>query len=173
MQWKTEKKYQHLEKYEGTVFNLPTLRSVKSVLTNYNIYCINEKPDQINPAYLDHFLDILRGLTDKFKMAYENELRLYEEGKVLQAKKDDTFYDKLLTGLKNNKPAAVIGFIFLLYIGITQFIASTKENRDNIWGKDGLIGEDSTSRVTKETVYVKLRDTVFVDSARKTIPLKR
>lgn len=161
-------KYAHLEKYSSTNFSFFTGKSETTTVENKNFLCIEDKPKLIDLQYLDKYLKILSQITDKFNNTISQELNLYNSGKItakIQAEKSN--YDKAMSKIKNNK--IIVGIIigFLIYGGISEIIKRTKENKENLFGKDGLINnstvvKDSTDSKSNQNLYDMKTDSTKV-----------
>lgn len=167
-------KYTHLEEYENT-FYTPFTRGLQTTkVINKNFFCIEDKPKHIDIQYLDKYLKILTKVTDEFNSAISKELKLYDEGKIIsELNVEKPFYEKILDKIKNNKIYAGIIIGFLIYGGISETIKYTKENRENLFGNDGLLNPknnkpDSTiSDKNPLTNHKELKDSVNMLKEKK------
>lgn len=137
-------KYEHLEKYETSFFSPFSMQTTTSVVENKNFFCVEDKPELIDLVKLPKYLKILNEVTSKFNNAIAQELKLYNEGKLTsKIESEKSTYDKVITKLKNNKIVVGILIGLLIYGGFSQIIQLTKDNKENLFGKDGLIKTDS------------------------------
>ncbi len=79
------RKYKHLEEYEEympfmPISNYSSNRYVKQI--NYNIHCIEDKLEYIDPAIVDEYLILLQELSDLFIETAVKYGRLWHEGKI-------------------------------------------------------------------------------------------
>lgn len=148
-------KYSHLEEYENTLYS-PFLRSLQTTkVINKNFFCIEDKPKYIDIQYLDKYLKILNKVTDEFNSAISKELKLYNEGKIIsEINIEKSIYEKILDKIKNNKIFAGIIIGFLIYGGISETIKYTKENRENLFGNDGLLNKKQDSKISDKNPQV-------------------
>lgn len=157
-------KYRHLEKYENTYFSPFTMRSETSVIENKNFFCVEDKPELIDSEKLPKYLTILNDITNKFNNSIAQELKLYNEGKLTaQIESEKSTYDKLVERFKNNKIIAGILIGFLIYGGLSQLIQLTKDNKENLFGKDGLIKTDT---IQDQNKVEKANKTIIADSTK-------
>lgn len=64
----------------------------------------------------------------------------------------DTLIDKIKQKFLNNWLFAVIVFLVIVYLGISEVIDATKKNRDNLFGENGLItSKEDTSYLDKDS----------------------
>lgn len=163
-------KYAHLEEYENTYFNLFTRRTgMTSKVINKNFFCVEEKPKLIDINYLDKYQKILTNVTDDFNNAIAPELKLFNEGKIISdINAEKSFYEKAIDKIKNNKIIAGIFIGFLLDGGISETIKYTKENKENLFGTDGLfskkeVKKDSTNIIKKiNSDSERLKDSIKI-----------
>lgn len=136
---------------------------------NKNFFCVEEKPKLIDVQYLDKYQKILTKVTDEFNSSIAPELKLYNEGKIISdINAEKPFYEKAIDKIKNNKIIAGILIGFLIYGGISETIKYTKENRENLFGTDGLLNtkeieKDSTDTIKKiNSDSKKLNDSIKI-----------
>ncbi len=142
-------KYSHLEKYSETAYSFLTMQLETYTKENKNFYCVETKPELIDSKYLDKYFNILERLTIEFNDSISKELKLYEQGKLLSNSKKESLYDNVLNKLKNNKMVVGILIGILIYGGISSIIKNTKENYDNLYGKDGMIKKENNNSANK------------------------
>lgn len=165
-------KYAHLEEYENTFYSPLSFQLQTTKVINKNFFCIEDKPKIINAQYIDKYLKILTKVTDKFNSSISKELKLYNEGKIISdINAEKPLYEKILDKMKNNRIVTGILIGFLIYGGISETIKYTKENRENLFGKDGLLHQkqkDSTTsnKNPKTLVLNKTKDSI-VNSIKK------
>ncbi len=111
-------KYAHNEVYQQYVFNIFTHSSVLTTFTNHNFCCVDEKLEIIEEEDLTTYLRILEDLTYHFKKAFEKEIRLYEDGKLVNQAKAENRTDRWLNKIKDNPIVAAI-IIIVLVVGST------------------------------------------------------
>lgn len=142
-------KYAHLEEYENTFYSPFSMGLQTTKVINKNFFCIEDKPKLIDIQYLDKYLKILKRVTDEFNSSISKELKLYDEGKIISdINAEKSFYEKTMEKIKNNKIIAGILIGFLIYGGISETIKYTKENRENLFGNDGLLNQKKKDSTT-------------------------
>jgi Txe/YoeB family toxin of Txe-Axe toxin-antitoxin module len=158
-------KYKHLEKYRTSAFNVFTSRVETLTIENKNFFCIEEKPKLIDLEHLDKYLSTLKKLTLKFNNVLNSELKLYEEGKlIISPIVQATTYDKLISSFKNNKVIVGILIGFIIYGGLSNLIKLTKENKENLFGKDGLIKLETDT--VGQKLIMPVHDINLIDSLK-------
>jgi len=97
-------KYAHLEEYENTFYSPFSMGLKTTKVINKNFFCIEEKPKLIDIQYLDKYLKILTKVTNEFNSSISQELKLYDEGKIISdINAEKSFYEKTMEKIKNNK----------------------------------------------------------------------
>jgi hypothetical protein len=154
-------KYKHLEEYKTFQFSWLDRKSREVTIVNKNFFCVEEIPKLIDLKYLDKYLKILSEITNKFQKSISQELNLYQEGKLIpKLQLEKTYFEKISDKFKNNKLVAGVLIGFAIYGGISSIIKFTKENQDNLYGKNGLLNK------AKPTDSIKQKDnkTIKYDS---------
>ncbi|MFV8464170.1 hypothetical protein [Flavobacterium sp. LB1P62] len=162
-------KYKHLEEYKTFRFSWLDRKSKEVTIINKNFYCVEEIPKLIDLKYLDKYLKILSEVTVKFNESISQELNLYREGKLIsKSQSEKTYFEKISDKFKNNKLVAGILIGFVIYGGISTIIKLTKENQDNLYGKDGLLNNDKPI----DSINQKNNKTAKYDSIKKPNKIK-
>ncbi|UTN04963.1 hypothetical protein L0669_03460 [Flavobacterium bizetiae] len=151
------KKYKHLEKYSRTSYGYFSRKMETYEEENKNFYCVEEIPKLIDFEFLERYLEILERITEKFNESVCKEINLYDQGK-LSTKTDSTklFYDKIVEKFKNNKIAAILILLFVLYVAGSQILKLTIENKQNI---NKLILKDSNEIKKSSLTKMKIDST--------------
>ncbi|KQX09885.1 hypothetical protein [Flavobacterium sp. Root420] len=157
--------YAHLEKYTSSYYGFLTGKMENREIENKNFYCIEEKLNLIDLNFLDKYLEILERVTEKFSDNVSKEIELYDKNKLAGKIVEDSqsFYDKVVEKIKNNKVIAILLLIFALYAGVSEFIKLTRENKENI---DSI--ENNGSRYEKpssDLITLKIDEVSAVDYA--------
>lgn len=90
-------------------------------------------------------------------------------------KTDETFYDKTIRRFKSSVPVALFLLLLIIYTGVTEVIKNTKENRDNLFGKEGLFKKQDSAIVAVAITDSVKKDSIHQDSVadRKRIPREK
>lgn len=167
-------KYAHLEEYEKTSYSPFSMSLQTTKVVNKNFFCIEENPKLIDIQYLEKYLRILAKVTNEFNSSISQELKLYDDGKIISdINAEKSIYDKTLEKIKNNRIIAGILIGFLFYGGISETIKYTKENRENLFGNDGLINQKQKDSIKTDKNFQveskELKDST-IDLNEKKLP---
>ncbi|RYJ39306.1 hypothetical protein NU08_1614 [Flavobacterium anhuiense] len=159
-------KYRHLEEYKTFQFSWLDRKSREVTIVNKNFYCVEEIPKLIDLKHLDKYLKILLEITAKFQKSISQELNLYQEGKLIpKSQLEKTHFEKISDKFKNNKLVTGVLIGFIIYGGISSIIKLTKENQDNLYGKDGLLNKAKSI----DTIKQKDNKKINYDSIKKSV----
>jgi hypothetical protein len=73
-----------------------------------------------------------------------NKLRRNRSGKNTQ-----NFHDKSIERLKNSKIISAMLILSIIYLGLSEIIKITNENKENLYGKNGLLKKNDTASSPK------------------------
>lgn len=144
-----QRKYKHLERYTYKTWDIFSNSVALGTGLNYNFYCVEESPKLIDTAFLDRYLALLNALTDQFKSAYQTQMRLYDEGKIVSDRKDeDDIVDKFMKWVRRQKTLAALLILLAIYYGVSEFVHKTKENKEDL---KVLFLEDTLRKVNRHS----------------------
>lgn len=162
-------KYAHLEEYEYTSYGFLSMAIQTNKVINKNFFCIEDNPKLIDFKFIDKYLEILNKVTAVFNSSIAQELKLYDEGKILSdINSEKSFYEKAVEKIKNNRIITGILIGFLIYGGISEAIKNTKENKENLFGTDGLLNQKKVSKDSTDIIEkFKIDSTKIIDKNNK------